>query len=144
VIAVDTSVLLCAHRRAAPGHALAAATLGALCTERTQWAIPWPCIHEFLAVATHPRVFDPPSTLAEACDQVDAWVESPNLVLLGESPGHWERLRALLHAGTVTGPRIHDGRIAAICLAHGVRELLTADRDFGRFPALKVRNPLIA
>jgi uncharacterized protein len=144
VIAVDTNVLLSAHRRAAPGHALAAAALGALSAERAQWAIPWPCIHEFLAVATHPRVFDPPSTLAEACDQVAAWVESPNLVLLGESPGHWERLRALLQAGTVTGPRVHDGRIAAICLAHGVRELLTADRDFGRFPALKVRNPLIA
>jgi uncharacterized protein len=143
VIAVDTNILLCAHRRAAPGHALAVATLGALCNDRAQWAIPWPCIHEFMAIATHPRVFDPPSTLPEACDQVDAWVEASNVVLLGESPGHWQRLRAMLEAGSVTGPRIHDGRIAAICLAHGVRELLTADRDFGRFPTLRVRNPLV-
>jgi uncharacterized protein len=144
VIAVDTNVLLAAHRRAAPGHVLAIATLRALCNERSQWAIPWPCIHEFMAIATHPRVFDPPSTLAEARDQVDAWVEAPNVVLLGESPGHWERLRAMLEAGSVTGPRVHDGSIAVICLAHGVRELLTADRDFGRFPTLRVRNPLVA
>lgn len=143
MIAVDTNVLLAAHRRAAPAHARAVAAIGALDKERAPWAIPWPCIHEFLAIATHPRVFDPPSTLTEACDQVDAWAESSNLVLLGESPGHWPRLRAMLHAGNVTGPRVHDGRIAAICLAHGVRELLTADRDFGRFPALATRNPLV-
>jgi uncharacterized protein len=39
---------------------------------------------------------------------------------------------------------VHDARIAALCLTHGVREFLTADRDFSRFPALRARNPLIA
>lgn len=52
---------------------------------------------------------------------------------------HRRRLRA-----QVTGPRIHDARIAAICLGNAVDELLTADRDFSRFPALRTRNPLIA
>lgn len=78
-----------------------------------------------------------------ACDQIDAWLDVPNLVILGETSGHWARLRALLRAGGVVGARIHDGRIAAICLADGVRELLTVDRDFGRFPELRVRNPLV-
>jgi len=44
----------------------------------------------------------------------------------------------------VAGPRIHDARIAAVCLAHGVTELWTADRDFSRFPALRTRNPCVA
>jgi predicted nucleic acid-binding protein len=41
------------------------------------------------------------------------------------------------------GGRVHDARIAAICLEHKVRELWSADRDFGRFSELKVINPLI-
>jgi predicted nucleic acid-binding protein len=51
-------------------------------------------------------------------------------------------LRALLAAGRIAGARVHDTRIAALCLAHGVRELWTADRDFSRFPALVTVNPL--
>lgn len=40
------------------------------------------------------------------------------------------------------GPMIHDARIAAICLSHGVKKLWTCDRDFARFPSLRHENPL--
>lgn len=142
MIAVDTNVLLHAHRRDSEFHDRAADVLRGLAAGRAQWAIPWPCVHEFYAIATHPRVFDPPTTCAEALDQVDAWVESPSLVLLSEEQRHWTSIRELLENGRVTGPLVHDARVAAICLSHGVRELLTADRDFGRFPRLVTRNPL--
>jgi uncharacterized protein len=49
----------------------------------------------------------------------------------------------VLDGSRVVGPQIHDARVAAICEHHGVRELWTADRDFGRFPGLRVRNPLV-
>jgi hypothetical protein len=65
------------------------------------------------------------------------------LSLLIESDAHWLELRRVLEMGNITGPRVHDARIAAICLQHGVRELWTADRDFSRFPELKAVNPLI-
>jgi predicted nucleic acid-binding protein len=107
------------------------------------WALPWPCIHEFLAIATHPRIWDPPTPMDSALDQVDAWLESPSLVLLAEGPDHSSELRAQIETGRIVGPRVHDARIAAVCLAHGVRELWTADRDFGRFPALATSNPLV-
>ncbi len=110
---------------------------------RAAWAIPWPCIHEFLAVVTHPRVFDPPSAIKEAVDQIEAWMASPSLVVLAEPHDHWAILRRQLQEGRVRGPMVHDGRIAAICLGHGVEELLTADRDFSRFPTVTVRNPLV-
>ena len=80
--------------------------------------------------------------MSAALDQVDIWVESPSLSLLGESAGTWPLLRELLIVAAVTGARVHDARIAAICLAHSVRELWTADRDYGRFPTLRTRNPL--
>ena len=75
---------------------------------------------------------------------MDAWIESPSVVLLAEGAGYWAVLRTLLANGLAVGPRVHDARIAALCLTHGVRELWTADRDFGRFPALRTRNPLTA
>lgn len=111
---------------------------------RAPWAIPWPCIHEFLAIVTHARIYSPPTPLAVALDQVAAWLESPSLVLVAESDNYWEQFRAMMQSGRITGPLVHDARIAALCQEHGVTELWTADRDFGRFAGIKARNPLVA
>ena len=143
MIAVDTNVLVYAHREDAPFHATAASCMAALAEGLAPWALPWPCLHEFLAIVTHPRIYAPPTTLERALEQVDAWLESPSLALLTESQGHWIALRALLRNGRIAGPRVHDARIAALCLQHGVRELWSADRDFNRFAGLKVVNPLV-
>jgi len=144
VIAVDTNVLVNAHRHDAAFHDSARRTIAALATGGAPWAIPWPCVHEFLAVVTHPKIFRTPTPLALACGQIDAWLESPTLTLLSEDrSAHWPALRTLLLSGKITGPRVHDARIAALCVAYGVSELLSADRDFTRFPSLVVRNPLV-
>jgi hypothetical protein len=142
LIAVDTNLLVYAHRAESDWHDRAAARVRELAEGRSPWAIPWPCIHEFLAIATHPRIWDPPTPIADALAQVDAWLESPSLVLLAEGAEHGSALRGLLESGRVAGPPVHDARIATLCLAHGVRELWTADRDFSRFPALATANPL--
>jgi uncharacterized protein len=144
LIAVDTNLLVYAHRTDSEWHEQAAARVRELAEARSPWALPWPCIHEFLAIATHPRIWDPPTPTEAALDQVEAWLESPSLVLLAEGPEHWNELRGQIEAGRITGPRVHDARIAALCLAHGVRELWTADRDFSRFPSLATSNPLAA
>lgn len=141
MIAVDTNLLVYAHRADSVWHAAAAGRVRELAEGRAPWAIPWSSLHEFLAIATHPRIYDPPTPIAAALDQVDAWLESPSLTLLAEGD-HWTQIRPLLENGRVTGPRVHDARIAAVCLAHGIRELWTVDRDFGRFAALVTRNPL--
>jgi uncharacterized protein len=142
VIAVDTNILIYAHREDAPFHPVAAQRVTELAEGRTPWAIPWPCIHEFLAITTHPRIYDPPTPLVSALDQVDAWLESPMLTLLAESEQYWPELRLLVEAGRIAGPRIHDARVAALCRQHGVREFWSADRDFSRFTELPLVNPL--
>jgi toxin-antitoxin system PIN domain toxin len=142
VIATDTNLLVYAHRRDSPWHDAASDSLRFLAEGRQSWGLPWSCLHEFFAIVTHPRVYDPPSTIEQAVAQIDAWLESPALIVLGEAKDHWNVLEALLRAGQISGPMVHDARIAAICLGHGVTELWTADRDFGRFPQLRVRNPL--
>jgi toxin-antitoxin system PIN domain toxin len=142
VIAVDTNVLVYAHREDSPFHAAASRCLASLAEGRAEWAIPWPCLHEFLAIVTHPRIYRPPTPPALALDQVDAWLAAPSLVLLAEADQHWSELRSLVTASRVTGARIHDARVAAICRQHGVRALWSTDRDFSRFEALTIVNPL--
>jgi uncharacterized protein len=144
MIAVDTNILVYAHRRDAEFHTAAADLIRALAEGRSAWAIPWPCLHEFFAISTHPRIYDPPSTQGQAMAQIEAWLASPTLSALGEPVAYWDRLKAVLTAGKVVGPLVHDARIAALCAAHGVRELWSADRDLGRFgSAVAIRNPLV-
>jgi toxin-antitoxin system PIN domain toxin len=143
MIAVDTNLLVYAHREDSEFHAAARESVDSLRHQPAAWAIPWPCIHEFIAIATHPAIYKPASTLAEALGFVDSLLVSPQLHLLAESPGYFEKLRDIATTARLKGPRIHDARIAALCLHHGVSELLSADRDFSAFPQLKVRNPLV-
>jgi hypothetical protein len=143
VIAVDTNLLVYAHRADSPWHAAAARAVAGLAEGRTPWAIPWPCLHEFYAIVTHARIYRPPTPPPGAIDQIEAWLESPSLVPVGEATGYWQSLKPLLRNGLIEGARVHDARIAALCLQHGVGELWSADRDFSRFPELKVRNPLV-
>lgn len=143
MIAVDTNILVHAHRQDSPWHAAAEATVRFLAQGSTSWAIPWPCVHEFLAIVTHPKIFKPPTPQAAAHEQVAAWLKSPSVVTLGEGPGYWDTLTGMLHASKATGPIVHDARIAALCTVHRVTELWTADRDFSRFPAVSTRNPLV-
>ena len=64
--------------------------------------------------------------------------------LIGEgSTAYWPVLRKILASGGIVGPRVHDARIAAICRRHGVDRLLSANRDFSRFPDLRTLNPLL-
>jgi uncharacterized protein len=143
VIAVDTNLLVYAHREDSPWHNTAYKCVRELAEGKSTWSIPWPSIHEFLAIVTHPRIYSPPTPLARAVDQVAAWFESPSLFLLTESEGYWNQLLMIINSSRVTGAIIHDARIVALCLLHGVDELWSADRDFSRFPKLTVRNPLV-
>jgi uncharacterized protein len=142
VIAVDTNLLVYAHREDAPWYKAAFAIVKELAESPAAWAIPWPCIHEFLSIVTHPRIYRPPTPLPRALAQIDAWLESPSLQLLSERPGFWRSSRPLLSAARVSGPVVHDARVAALCIEHGVRELWSADRDFSKFGGIRVRNPL--
>jgi toxin-antitoxin system PIN domain toxin len=143
MIAIDTNILVYAHRRDCDLYSRAVERVRECAQGSRPWALPWPCIHEFIAIVTHPNIFKPPTPLADALDQAGAWLESPNVVLLSEGAAHWRELRSSLEQGRVAGPKVHDARVAALCIANGVRELWTADRDFSRFPSLRVVNPLV-
>lgn len=142
MIAVDTQILVYAHRAESAHHKLAKSAVRRLAEGRDAWGLPTQVLHEFYGIVTHPRIYVPPSTVAAAWRQIGAWLESPSVVVLNEGPDHLETLERLVRAANIVGPRIHDARIAAICIDHGVRELWTADRDYAKFSELPTRNPL--
>ena len=143
MIAVDTNLLVYALREDSPFHPAALDVLTELASSGNRWAIPWPCVHEFIAISTHPKIYRPPTPLKTAMASVKVWLEAPCCEQLAEGPGYFEVLSTLATKAKLAGPMIHDARIAALCLHHGVSELWTADRDFSRFPELKTRNPLV-
>jgi len=143
VIGLDTNILIYSHRRDSPWFSAADREVRSLVSGDQRWGLPWPCVHEFFGVVTHPRVYSPPSLITEALAQIEAWLNSPSVSLLHESALYWETLRPLLVEGHITGPRVHDAKIAALCEVYGISELWSADRDFNRFPGVRVRNPLV-
>jgi toxin-antitoxin system PIN domain toxin len=144
MIAVDTNILVYATRAEAPHHLKAQRLLTDLAEGDVPWALPWPCIYEFVKVVTHPRVFNEPTPLNEAVEIVEALLDSPSVVALGNGPTHRSHLRIMVLGGSATGNLAHDAHIAALAIEHGVDEILTADRDLARFPHLRVRNPFAA
>ena len=143
MVAIDTNLLVYGYREESPWHEETHTLLTELANGTQRWAVPWPCVHEFLAIVTNPRIFKPPTPIKVACDLVRAWMSSPSFLFIGEGTSYFDKLEELAVAGKVSGGAIHDARIAAICRHHGVTELWSADRDFSRFAGFKTRNPLV-
>lgn len=138
--AVDTNVLVYSEIVSSRHHRAARRLVNELAEGPVVWAIPWPCIYEFLRVVTHPRVFSPPVPLEIAMDDIGQILASPTLLLLSETERHAEVMNSVVIDSGVTGNLLHDAHIAALCIEHGVSELVTGDRDFSRF-ALRVADP---
>ncbi len=139
--AVDTNILIYAHDSASGFHACAREELRTLVEGAAPWALPWPCVYEFLRVATHPAVPRWRLRPVVAWRVVQALLASPSLMLLSETPSHAATLAAVIEQSAASGNLIHDAHIWTLCLEHGVTELLSGDRDFARFRGLELRNP---
>ena len=139
--AIDTNVLIYAEITTSEYHKTAFDILKELSEGAIPWAIPWSCIYEFLRVVTHPRVYHPPVPMTVALQDLQLLLQSPTLQLLSETSRHNEIMSKVLEASGVTGNLVHDAHIAALCIEHGITELISGDRDFSRFTSLKIKNP---
>ena len=131
-----------AHRREPAEHPVAYDLMRSLAEGSDPWAIPWPCIYEFFSVVTNPKIWkSAASSPGQAWAQLAVWIDSPSIRLLSEPDAFAAVLATFAQRARVRGPVIHDARVAAICLAHGVEKLITSDRDFALFPELATNNP---
>lgn len=139
MIAVDTNVLIYAHRGETAWHDAAASRLVALAEGAERWGLPVFCMTEFLRVTTHERVFRPPSTLEQATAFLSGIADAPSCEVVRPGPGFLELLLETARQADARGNLMFDAQIAALCLEHGIDTVLTNDRDFTRFQQLRVQ-----
>jgi toxin-antitoxin system PIN domain toxin len=141
VILVDANLLLHAYNRSAASHAAARRWLEEVFSKPAPVCFAWAVILAFLRITTHPRVFPRPLAAEEALEIVGDWLQRPNTSILVPTSRHWEILQNLVAQAQATGPLVMDAHLASLALEHGAT-LCTTDRDFARFPGLKMMNPL--
>ena len=139
MVAVDTNILVYAHRRLDHRHAAAHRRLTELAEGYVRWGIPVVCLAEFLRVVTHPRIVDP-LTADQACESLRRILASPSLEVLTPGPRFHELFLAAVQEGNAIGNLAFDAQIVALCREAGVQTLITEDRDFHRFKGVIVEH----
>lgn len=138
---VDANILLYAYDASSPHHAAARAWWEQQLSGTRQVRVAWVTVLAFIRIATHPRVFVQPMSLAEAVDHVRRWWEQPVFAVLEPTERHWETLAGLLVAAQAAGNLVTDAHLASLAIEHGAT-LASADQDFRRFDGLTWTNPL--
>ena len=142
MIAIDVSLLAYAVNRYAPEHGRAATVLETLVNGETPWALPWPVVHEFIGLVTHPH------RVARVLRPLDAWgfvdevLASPSVRALSPGEQHGAVMAELLQAAAAAALPGPGFELAVVLREHGVRELLSSDRGMRRFPFLLVTDPI--
>ena len=142
MICLDTNILVYAFMSEMTWHLPAKKFLEETASSDSAWSVPYHCIAEFLSIVTNKRVFKKPAPLHDALFFLDGVLASPSLSLLTELHDFYNLYKNTALKSKVTGARLHDARIAALCIQNGVKILYSADRDFSFFSGLKVKNPL--
>jgi toxin-antitoxin system PIN domain toxin len=141
VILVDANVLLYAYQPRSESHQRCRAWIEEAFSGEEPVCLAWVTVLAFIRISTNPRIFEQPLLPAEAAAAVASWLERPSVSVLEAGERCWEIFRQLLVEAQVSGPLVMDAFLAALALEHGAT-LVTTDRDFSRFPNLKVRNPV--
>ena len=94
-----------------------------------------------IRIATHRKVFKTPTPLSDVLLFIDGVRDAPSFVLLEPGLQHWGLMERLCRVVGVTGNLVSDAYLAALALEADA-ELITADRDFAKFPRLRFRHPL--
>lgn len=141
MILLDVNVLVYAHKTGSPKHAEIHQWLLGVVRADEPYGLADLVLSSFIRVVTHPRIFDRPSTLAEALDFARVLRSQPNCVLVQPGPRHWEIFTGLCEAVGARGNIVADAWLAALAVESG-SEWITTDRDFARFPGLRWRPPV--
>ena len=133
----DVNVLVAAFRADAPGHRTCRGLVQGMVDSLLPYGVSDLVLGGFLRVVSHPRVFDPPTPMAEALAFARAYRDSAGAVPVTPGPRHWEIFTRLCDSAVVKGNLVPDAYFAALAIESG-SEWVTADRDFARFPDLRL------
>lgn len=143
MILVDANVLLYAYQPRSEHHEPCRSWVEKAFSGEEPVCIAWVTLLAFIRISTNPRIFEAPLSAAEAIAIVSSWLARPAVSILEAGEQCWEILRALLVEAQISGPLVMDAFLAALALESGAT-LVTTDRDFSRFPKLRLSNPTAA
>jgi uncharacterized protein len=139
---LDANVLLYAYNVDSPHHEACRAWLESAFNDANEIiGLPWQTILAFVRIATNPRAVTQPLSSEAACGIVNQWLSRPNVTTVGYGDRFWALFSEQVAEGKVSGPLLTDAALAAIALEQGAT-LYSTDKDFRRFPALKLTDPL--
>ena len=140
MILVDANVLLYAYDPRSEHHEHCRSWVEKAFSGEESVCMAWVTILAFIRISTNPRIFEAPLSASEAIAIVSSWLARSAVSILEAGEQCWEILRALLVEAQITGPLVMDAFLAALALENGAT-LVTTDRDFSRFPKLRLGNP---
>jgi len=140
VILPDVNVLLYAFRRDAARHAEYRAWLDATINGEAPYGVAPQTLASLIRISTHGRVYVHPSGRTEALAFCAAVLAPPHCTIVQPGPRHWDLFIGLCEKGRATGNLVQDAWFAALAIESGC-EWITTDRDYGRFPGLRWREP---
>ncbi len=142
MIAVDTNLLVYAHRAGCPEHAQARQAIEEAANSGDEWGIPASCVFEFWSVVTHPASAGGASRPSAARGFIQGLLETAGAVILPPPAAMVARCLQMADQMALCGPRIFDLQISLTALEAGVSELWTHDAGFVGLPGLRIRDPL--
>lgn len=141
MIAIDTNLLVSAHRSAAPKHAGARRAIESALNAPGGCGITLPSIAEFFSIVTHPTAAGSPSSPEMAAMFLESLRES-GVEDLRPGAGFAARLARIAADLGVTGARVFDLQIGLCALDGGATSVWTHDAGFVKIPGLIVYDPL--
>ena len=141
MIAIDTNLLVYAHRSASPAHGAARRLLERAALQRGGWGFTHSTVSEFWRTVTD-RSIPGGATSAEAASRfITSLVDRAGAEVWQPGPRFALRLMQLATEKRVVGLRVYDLQIALTAWDNGATELWTSDRNFASVPGLRVRDP---
>lgn len=142
MIAIDTNLLVYAHRSLTHEHKAAIKSLENAFSSALGWGIAFPSIAEFWCIVTHPKCTGRPSRPDEAADFISTIINDGHGQIWLPSHGFTERAIHLATTLNITGARFFDLLIGLIAIENGAHTLWTHDTNFLKLPGLKVADPI--
>ena len=141
MIVPDSNLLVYAYNDGAPQHNDARQWWEELINGDEAIGLPWVVTTGFVRLMTSPIFVQSPITPVAAVDHVSDWFHFSNVTTITPGPGHLAFFRQNLAVPGSGTKLVPDAHIAAVAMEYDA-EVHSADRDFGRFPWVKWRNPL--
>lgn len=143
MILPDVNVLVYAFRTDVPEHAISRAWLVQVMSGEAQFGMSPLVLNAVVRITTDSRIFQTPSTPAEAFGFCDNLLMQPHCEMVEPGERHWGIFKRMcLDTGT-SGRRVSDAWFAALAIERGC-DWITFDRDFARFPGLTWHTPIPA